>query len=60
MIRRGWERGRWRAMLRAMVVACIGHWYVGGLYLAPVAILVGVLKLSAFRERRAARSPHSA
>jgi hypothetical protein len=38
-------------MLRVML-ACIGHWYVGGLYLAPVAILVGVLKLSAFRERR--------
>jgi hypothetical protein len=42
------------------VVACIGHWYVGGLYLAPVALLVGVLKFSAFRERRMQRMSHSA
>ena len=42
------------------VIACIGHWYVGGLYLAPVAILVGVLKFSAFRERRSDRMTPSA
>jgi hypothetical protein len=37
------------------VIACIGHWYVGLLYLAPVALLVSGLKLSSWRERRGRR-----
>jgi hypothetical protein len=28
-----------------MPVACIGHWYVSLLYLAPVAIVVGALAI---------------
>jgi hypothetical protein len=38
-------------MLHA-VIACIGHWYVGLLYLTPVGLLVSSLKLSAWRDRR--------
>jgi hypothetical protein len=32
--------------------ACIGHWYMSGLYLVPVAGLVGFLKVSSWRQRR--------
>jgi hypothetical protein len=38
-----------------MVIAHAGHWFVGALYLAPVVILVVVLKLSALRQRRGMR-----
>jgi hypothetical protein len=38
-----------------MVLAHAGHWFVGALYLLPVAILVGAFKLSSHRERRAER-----
>lgn len=34
-------------------LAHFGHWYVGMLYLAPVAILVGVLMVQGRRDRRA-------
>jgi hypothetical protein len=32
--------------------ACIGHWYMSGLYLVPVAGLIGFLKVSSWRQRR--------
>jgi hypothetical protein len=34
-------------------LAHFGHWYVGMLYLAPVAILVSVLMIQGRRDRRA-------
>lgn len=36
-----------------MVLACAGHWYLSVLYLAPVAVIVGFLKVLAVRDRRA-------
>jgi cytochrome c-type biogenesis protein CcmH/NrfF len=35
------------------VIACIGHWYVSLLYLAPVAAVVGGLWVSSRRNRKA-------
>jgi hypothetical protein len=37
------------------VVACIGHWYVSLLYVAPVALIVAVLRIQTMRDRRAER-----
>lgn len=41
------------AALAGPPLAHFGHWYVGLLYLAPVAILVGVLMVQNRRDRRA-------
>jgi hypothetical protein len=35
-----------------MVVACIYHWYMAGLYASPVILLGGWVWLSGRRERR--------
>jgi hypothetical protein len=35
-----------------MPVACIGHWYISLLYLAPVGIVVGVLAVVSRLEKR--------
>jgi hypothetical protein len=39
--------------------ACVSHWYMSGLYLVPVAGLVGFLKLSSWRQRRSERTSAS-
>jgi len=40
----------------AMTVACLGHWYMSLLYLAPVAIVVAALAVvSRIEKRREAR-----
>jgi hypothetical protein len=39
-----------------MTLACLGHWYLSLLYLAPVAIVIGGLSvLSRIEKRRDAR-----
>ncbi len=35
-----------------MVLAHVGHWYAEMMYVAPVVLMVGWLKLSGVRERR--------
>jgi len=38
-----------------VVLAHFGHWYIQLLFVAPVAILVGVLSFQSWRENRQAR-----
>jgi hypothetical protein len=38
--------------MRAMVVACIYHWYMAGLYASPVLLIGGWVWFSGRRDRR--------
>jgi hypothetical protein len=40
-------------MAIVIVLAHFGHWYIQLLFVAPVAILVGVLSFQGWRENRA-------
>lgn len=34
------------------MIACIGHWYTSMLYVAPVAIIGGIIGVQSMRDRR--------
>lgn len=40
-------------------LAHAGHWFVGLLYLAPVVIVIGVLLVQSWRDRRSDRAEES-